>query len=38
MPRLELPVTFAAALAATAFSAAAQEGDIATGHAFAREA
>ena len=38
MPRLGRAATLASALAATAFSAAAQEGDIARGHAFAREA
>jgi cytochrome c len=38
VPRLRLPVTFTAALAAMTFSASAQEGDIATGQAFARQA
>jgi hypothetical protein len=38
MPRLGRAATLACALAATGFSAAAQEGDIATGHTFAREA
>ena len=38
MPRLGRAATLAGALAATGFSAAAQEGDIAAGHAFAREA
>jgi cytochrome c551/c552 len=38
MPRLGRAAMVAGALAATAFNAAAQEGDIARGHAFAREA
>jgi len=38
MPRLGRAATVACALAATGFSTAAQEGDIATGHTFAREA
>ena len=38
MPRLGRAATLAGALAATGFSAAAQEGDIAAGHSFAREA
>jgi len=37
-PRLGRAATLACALAAMGFSAAAQEGDIATGHTFAREA
>ena len=38
MPRLGRAATLACALAATGYSAAAQEGDIAAGHSFAREA
>jgi len=38
MPRLGRAATLACALAATGYSAAAQEGDVAAGHAFAREA
>ena len=38
VPQAGRAVALAVALAATAFSAKAQEGDIAAGHAFAREA
>jgi mono/diheme cytochrome c family protein len=38
MPQARHTAALTAALAATAFSAKAQDGDIAAGHAFAREA